>query len=443
MTNPLSVELIESSLALHNKTFAHVYVGYSGGVDSHVLLHLCANTPSLYGKITAVYIHHGLQAEADAWAEHCKNTAKNLDIDFMLLHVDAKATMGESPEEAARDARYTAFKTLLTADDVLLIGQHRDDQLETVLLQLFRGAGLRGLSGIPESITLGSATMLRPLLTIGKVEIDQYAQTHQLHWVEDPSNQQNEYDRNFLRNEVIPLIRQRWESCDKTVSRSARHCSEAQIIVSAVAEELFYPVFNRVTKTLCISQLLTHKNTRQQLIIRHWFQKLGLKMPSLCFVERIQHEVMAAREDGDPILEGQGCFIRRYRDQLYCLKHIIQEPPQDIDWSHDESSIALTAQHTLSYLPSSAGILQEQWQKAKITIKFRSGGEKIRLPKRKEHHTLKKLFQEAGIPPWERELIPLIYMNGKLAAVGDLWISADFYHEKPNACLCFTMQNNA
>lgn len=440
MTHSLSVELIESSLAQHNKPFVHVYIGYSGGVDSHVLLHLCANTPSLYGKVTAVYIHHGLQNEADAWAEHCKNTARNLDIDFMLLHVDASAKTGESPEEAAREARYAAFKTLLTADDALLIGQHRDDQLETVLLQLFRGAGLRGLSGIPESITLGLGTVLRPLLTVGKNEIDQYAQDQQLHWVEDPSNQKNEYDRNFLRNQVIPLIRQRWESCDKTVSRSARHCSEAQIIVSAVAEELFYPVFNRATRTLSIAQLLVHKSTRQQLIIRHWFHKLGLKMPSLCFLERVQHEVITAKEDSDPILEGQGYVIRRYRDNLYCLKQSNQEPPQDTEWLHDESSIALTSHHTLSYQMSSAGILQEQWQKAKVTIKFRSGGEKIRLPKRKENHTLKKLFQEAGIPPWERDLIPLIYMNGKLAAVGDLWISADFYHEKTDACLCFHIQ---
>jgi tRNA(Ile)-lysidine synthase len=293
------------------------------------------------------------------------------------------------------------------------------------------------LSGIPESITLGLGTVLRPLLTIGKNEIDQYAQDQQLHWVEDPSNQKNEYDRNFLRNQVIPLIRQRWESCDKTVSRSARHCSEAQIIVSAVAEELFYPVFNRHTQTLCLTQLLAHKNTRQQLIIRHWFQKLGLKMPSLCFLERVQHEVIAAREDSDPVLEGQGYVIRRYRDNLYCLKQNNQEQPQDREWSHDESGIALTAYRNLSYQIGSAGILQEQWQKAKITIKFRSGGEKIRLPKRKENHTLKKLFQEAGIPPWERDLIPLIYMNGKLAAVGDLWISADFYHEKPDACLHF------
>jgi tRNA(Ile)-lysidine synthase len=441
MTNPLSADLIESLLNQH-KHFNHIYVGYSGGVDSHVLLHLCASVPSLGGQITAVHIHHGLQDEADSWVEHCKKTAENLDVDFIMLPVYADANQGESPEEAARNARYTALKTLVNVDEVLMVAQHREDQLETVLLQLFRGAGLRGLSGIPENSFFGQGMMLRPLLNVTKPEIIDYAQAHNLQWIEDPSNQQNDYDRNFLRNVIIPLLKQRWESCDKTVARSARHCAEAQVVVSEVADELFYPVFSSSNKTLCVSQLQAHKSPRQQLIIRHWFQSLGLRMPAQAFVERIQSEVIAAREDSDPILAGQGCFIRRYRDRLYCLKQAEQEPPQDIVWSTEQSNIDYLSHRKLFYVPSSAGILSEQWRKAKVTVKFRTGGEKIRLPNRKEHHTLKKLFQEVGVPPWEREIMPLIYLNNKLAAVGDLWISADFYHEKPDACICFSVQND-
>lgn len=441
MTNPLSAETIESVLSQH-KTLAHIYVGYSGGVDSHVLLHLCASMKALRDKITAVYVHHGLQAEAALWAEHCKETAENLQVNFIELRVDAAPISGESPEEAARNARYAALKPLLNADEALLIGQHRDDQMETVLLQLFRGAGLRGLSGIPESTFFGKGLMLRPLLNIGQHDIKQYAEDHHLQWVEDPSNQQNDYDRNFLRNTVIPLLKQRWESCDKTVARSARHCAEAQVIVSAVADELFYPVFNKANKTLCITQLQAHKSPRQQLIIRHWFQSLGLRMPAQAFVERIQTEVIAAREDSDPVLVGQGCFIRRYRDKLYCLKQLEQAPLPDMLWPIEQTAIEFANGRTLSYASSAAGIPDEQWQTAEVTIKFRSGGEKIRLPNRKEHHSLKKLFQEAGIPPWERELIPLVYLNNKLAAVGELWISADFYSEKPNGCVRLSVQSN-
>jgi tRNA(Ile)-lysidine synthase len=441
MTDPLSSDIIESLLNQH-KHINHIYVGYSGGIDSHVLLHLCASVPSLGGRITAVHVHHGLQAEADSWVEHCKKTAEMLDVDFTVLHVDAEANSGESPEEAARNARYAALKSLLNADEVLLVAQHREDQLETVLLQLFRGAGLRGLSGIPESSFFGLGQMLRPLLNITKLEINDYAQSNNLQWIEDPSNQRNDYDRNFLRNVIIPLIKQRWESCDKTVARSAKHCAEAQVIVSAVADELFYPVFSRVNKTLCVTQLQAHKSPRQQLIIRHWFQNLNLRMPAQAFVERIQTEVIAAREDSDPILVGQGFVIRRYRDRLYCLKQTEQEPLQDMIWLTGESSVTFATHRLLSYVASSAGILFDKWQKAKVTVKFRSGGEKIRLPYRKEHHTLKNLFQEAGIPPWEREMIPLIYLDNKLAAVGDLWISADFFQEKPDACIRFSIQND-
>ncbi|MCX7068809.1 MAG: tRNA lysidine(34) synthetase TilS [Methylococcales bacterium] len=441
MTNLLSADIIESLLNQH-KHFNHIYIGYSGGVDSHVLLHLCASVPSLSGKITAVHVHHGLQTEADSWVDHCKKTAGILEVDFTVLHIDAEANTGESPEEAARNARYSALKPLLNVDDILLVAQHREDQLETVLLQLFRGAGLRGLSGIPESSFFGLGLMLRPLLNTTKLEINDYAQSHNLQWIEDPSNQKNDYDRNFLRNVIIPLIKQRWESCDKTVARSAKHCAEAQVIVSAVADELFYPVFSRLNKTLCVTQLQSHKSPRQQLIIRHWFQNLGLRMPAQAFVERIQTEVIGAREDSDPILAGQGFVIRRYRDRLYCLKQAEQEPLKDMVWLTNEPSVTFATHRLLSYVISSTGILLDKWQKAKVTVKFRSGGEKIRLPHRKEHHTLKNLFQEAGIPPWEREMIPLIYLDNKLAAVGDLWISADFFHEKTDACICFSIQND-
>lgn len=440
MTHSLSSATIETALNQH-KPFAHIYVGYSGGVDSHVLLHLCATTATLSGKITAVYVHHGLQAEAELWAEHCKKIAESLKVSFIELRVNAVAAAGESPEEAARNARYKALKSLVDADEALLIAQHRDDQLETVLLQLFRGAGLRGLSGIPESALFGRGLMLRPLLNASKLDIIEYAQANGLQWVEDPSNEQNEYDRNFLRNAVIPLLKQRWVACDKTVARSAKHCAEAQVVVSAVAAELFHPVFNKIDKTLCITQLQAHKSPRQQLIIRHWFQCLGLRMPAQGFVDRIQSEVIAAREDSDPILSGQGFSIRRYRDRLYCLKQSEQEPPQDMVWLPQQLFIEFPPHRKLSYVASTTGILQEQWQKAKVTVKFRSGGEKIRLPYRKETHTLKKLFQEAGIPPWERERMPLVYLNNKLAAVGELWISADFYSEKPNSCIRLSLQN--
>ncbi|MDO9271219.1 MAG: tRNA lysidine(34) synthetase TilS [Methylobacter sp.] len=438
------------------------YIAYSGGVDSHVLLHCCASIPQLKDRLTAVYVHHGLQVEAESWAEHCEKTAKDLGVEFLTLRVNAKAVPGESPEEAARNARYAALKSLIKADDALLLAQHREDQLETVLLQLFRGSGLRGLSGMPERMAFGAGVMLRPLLNTPKQAISDYAQTHQLSWVEDPSNQSNDYDRNFLRNAVVPLLKQRWSAIDKTVTRSAKHCADAQVLVDEVADELFGAVFNPVDKTLCISRLAEHHSHSQQLVIRHWFRHRGLKMPAQAKVERILNEVVAAAGHRDPVLSGQGYSIRRYRDKLYCLTNLsgtdLHLPegrqagkpgvtnlsgtePQDRVWPAGQASIKITDDRTLSCMPSSKGILREHWQTATVEVKFRRGGEKIRLPGREGRHSLKNLFQEAGIPPWERDVMPLIYLNDTLAAVGDLWISAVFYSEKTQGCISLLLQS--
>ncbi len=416
------------------------FIGYSGGVDSHVLLHVCSSIAQLKGRLTAVYIHHDLQQEADAWAVHCEKTAKNLNVEFLTLRVNAKPMPGESPEEAARNARYSALKSLIQCNDVLLLAQHQEDQLETVLLQLFRGSGLRGLSGMPEQAVFGKGVMLRPLLNTPKQAISDYAETHQLNWVEDPSNQSNAYDRNFLRNALLPQLKQRWPAVDKTVARSAKHCAEAQRLVEEVANELFSAVFNPADKTLSISQLLEHRLHLQQIILRHWFRHLGLKMPSQAVVERILTQVIGADEQRDPMLSGQGYTIRRYRDKLYCLPPSAPETPQNCVWPAGQTSVTLAGNQVLSYLPSSTGILLEHWQQAMVDVKFRSGGELISLPGRQGRHTLKNLFQEAAIPPWERDAIPLIYLNDVLSAVGDLYISAAFYSEKTQGCIKLLLQ---
>jgi len=417
------------------------YIAYSGGVDSHVLLHCCASITHLKDKLTAVYVHHGLQAEAESWAKHCEKTAKDLGVEFLTLRVNANAAPGESPEEAARNARYAALKSLIKADDALLLAQHREDQLETVLLQLFRGSGLRGLSGMPERMAFGAGVMLRPLLNTPKQAISDYAHAHQLSWVEDPSNQSNDYDRNFLRNAVVPLLKQRWSAIDKTVARSAKHCADAQVLVDEVADELFGAVFNPVDKTLSISRLSEHHSHPQQLIVRHWFRHRGLKMPAQAKVERILNEVVAAAGHRDPVLSGQGYSIRRYRDKLYCLTNLSGTEPQDRVWPAGQASIKITDDRTLSCESSSKGISRERWQDATVEVRFRRGGEKIRLPGREGHHSLKNLFQEAGIPPWERDVMPFIYLNDTLAAVGDLWISAAFYSEKIQDCISLSLQS--
>ena len=440
MTELLSAQLIESALK-DCKQPKHIYIGYSGGVDSHVLLHLCATHPKLKPLISAVYVHHGLQLAADDWAEHCQKTASLLGVHCQVLRVNAKPSLGESPEEAARNARYTALNVLMASDDLLLVAQHRDDQLETVLLQLLRGGGLPGLSAMPECTAFGLGRLLRPLLNSSKSAIDAYAQTHGLNWVEDPSNQSHDYDRNYLRNAILPLLKQRWPACDKTVARSARHCADAQVVISAVSEQLFLQVFNSDDQTLIISQLRSFQTHEQALIIRHWFQYFTLKMPSSAFVARVQSEIVNARLDSDPIVARQHYCVRRYRDKLYCLPTLMPSQLAAVVWPTGQLSLTLSNQQVLTWSAASTGINRALWQASTIKVCARQGGEKIRLPGRSGHHTLKKLFQELDIPTWQRETLPLIYLDGQLAAVADLWISADFYSEEPGNCLTLRLQS--
>ncbi len=442
----MSVHLLSEQFATAIEQISsevEIYIGFSGGLDSHVLLHLCATYKNHY-KITAVYIHHGLQPEAECWGQHCQAIAHDLGLKFLLMRVNALPEHGQSPEEAARNARYDAFKTLLQAGDVLMLAQHREDQLETVLLQLFRGSGLRGLSGMPEFIDFGKGILLRPLLSAPKLSLLDYAETMQLNWIEDPSNQCNDYDRNYLRNALIPLIKTRWPACDITVARSAHHCAEAQGLLTELAEQLFATLFNPVDRTLSIDKLDIYSMSQQRLIIREWFQALGLKMPSQAFMRRIFQEVINAHPQRDPILSAQGYSVRRYRQRLYCLSSINGTyVPQNAHWPVDQSFLPATNGQVLQVVDCSAGILKSQWHNAEITVKYRSGGEKMRLPGRQGRHELKKLFQEAGIPPWQRAQIPLIYMNNQLAAVGEYWISADFYVTEPDRCISFVLLNGS
>jgi tRNA(Ile)-lysidine synthase len=299
-------------------TLNRIFIGYSGGIDSHVLLAACAKLTEFKLKIIAVYIHHGLQQEADDWAIHCQKTAKLLNVSFLVVRVNAHANQGESPEEAARNARYSEFKNLIGENDVLLIAQHREDQLETVLLQIFRGSGLRGLAGMPEKMPFGSGILLRPLLNISKEMINAYALENELVWIEDPSNQSTIYDRNFLRQEIIPQLKQRWQSLDKTVARTATHCAEAEMLISKCTQAKFETVFDPDDATLNIPPFRNYSNVEQRLILRHWFEHLNLKMPSQDFVQRILNEVVLARPDRHPVLHKKGITICRIGRKLIC-----------------------------------------------------------------------------------------------------------------------------
>ena len=404
------------------------HIAYSGGIDSHVLLHLCAQSDWLRQKMTAIHVHHGLQADADAWQGHCAAICRQLQVPYTALFVDARAAAGQSPEEAARNARYEALAVLLGEQDILLTAQHLDDQLETVLLQLFRGSGLQGLSGMPRCMPLGKGLLLRPLLDTPRQAVVEYARRQQLSWVEDHSNRDNGYSRNFLRNRVIPLLKQRWPAVASTVSRSAGHCAEAQALLQKFAQESFQRIHDAAGGTLSISALLASEPALRRLVLRQWFQSRQLRMPSMGLLEKLYNEVLLARLDSDPQIAVQGWLVRRYRDRLYLLR-----PAPEIDlqarwrWPPGQLSLQLHGNGRLQIRETRApGIDPGIWRQAVIEVGYRQGGESLRLPGRQGRHKLKKLFQEAAIPPWERARMPLLFIDGQLAAVADKWLGSEF-----------------
>lgn len=416
-----------------------IFIAYSGGIDSHVLLHLSNSITEIKSKITAVYVHHGLQIEADLWAKHCESVCLALGVKFQCLKVNAQKAVGQSPEEVARNLRYQGFKKILANNDVLLLAQHREDQMETVLLQLFRGAGVQGLSGMPLSVAFGDGVMCRPLLDVSKQTINDYAKENELCWIEDPSNESDDFDRNFLRNQIIPQLKKRWPALDKTVSRSARHCASTNAITQNLAQQLLNNLCDKKDQTLCITQLLELDVNKQHLVVRQWFSQQQLRMPSEIMLHRILNEVAVAKTCRNPIVQGRGYCIRRYRKKLYCLKEDHNNfEMHEKSWSSDLNQLKLDGEQQISVVDASEGILKTLWKNSEVSVRFRQGSEKIRLPGRNGSHTLKNLFQEKKIPPWERNSIPLIYLNGSLAAVADLWISADFYSTGTVDCVKFS-----
>lgn len=393
------------------------------------MLHLCAQNPPLREKLCALHIHHGIQDAADAWLEHCATTADALGVAFQSRHVDARPRPGQSPEETARNARYRAFAEVLNDGEVLLSAQHRDDQIETLLLQLFRGAGLAGLAAMPRQAACGKGWLLRPLLDVSRDAILAYAEVHRLHWVEDPSNAEHDYDRNYLRHAIMPLLRQRWPGVAKTVARTARHCANAQAFNDEIAAQLLAVACDQSDNTLKIGFLQTLDRYRKQLLLRQWFKALGQKMPAETVIERIIDELINANSGHYLQLQLRGGAVRRYRNKLYWLT-----PQERIDtsiqyeWTVAQEVMQLPGNGCLQRIAAAApGIDPELWNCNRVTVRYRQGGESIRLPGREGAHELKKIFQESGVPPWEREKMPLLFIGEQLAAIGDLWIEANFY----------------
>jgi tRNA(Ile)-lysidine synthase len=398
-------------------------VAFSGGLDSTVLLHGLHQLAREFDSVSlrAVHIHHGLHADADAWTAQCRSFSHDLDVPLDVRRVDVDLDAGEGMEAAARRVRYAAFESLLGDGELLLTAHHAQDQVETVLLRLLRGAGVQGLGAIAERSRFGRGRLVRPLLSVGRPQLETYARDHALSWVEDPTNRDIDLDRNYLRHEIIPALRRRWPGIDASIGRSARLAAEANELLRETAARDALKVMNGELIALrCLREL---DASRQRNLLRYVLQQRGIVPPSEVQISGGLEQLLTAREDRNPILCWPGGQVRRYRDNLYVLQEdpdrVAADGPDTIQWDGREP-LELGAIRGRLMLERSAGA------PAGLNVRFRRGGERLLEADHVHHQQLKKMFQSRGVVPWMRAHVPLLCQDDELLAVGDLWSSSEF-----------------
>jgi len=408
-------------------------IAFSGGLDSTVLLHALASLRDKLGvSLHAIHVDHGLHSDSAAWSAHCRDYAERLGVDYQSLSVKVQLESGKGPEASARDARYNALHAELGAGDWLMSAHHREDQAETLLLNLIRGSGPMGIAGIGSIRRFGPGWLARPLLETSRQALAEYANREKLDWVEDPSNVDRRFDRNYLRHDILPRLGARWPDISARLQRSAGHAGEASHLLTDLAGIDLQSVGGRPEK-LSIDGLLQMSPARQRNVLRYAVRQLGLPTPTAMQLARIQNEVIPAREDAQPLVTWSGAAVRRYRNSLYVLPETDQALPAAIDIpSGDLPLAAISLGPGLGVLRFRAGGapgLSEDIIKRGVQIRFREGGEEIRPFGQSHTRKLKKLLQEEGVVPWMRERLPLVFSAGELVAVGDLWLAAQAVSE--------------
>ncbi len=396
-------------------------VAFSGGLDSTVLLHALAPHREC---VRAVHINHHLQSQASHWQEHCARVASDLGVPLGPLSISIPDNPNEGLESAARTARYEALRTALRPGETLVTAHHADDQLETVLLALMRGSGVDGLAAMPRCQRFGVGWHLRPMLDWSREDLRRWAQAQQLAWLEDPSNANTRFDRNFLRCEVLPRLRQRWPSVARSTVRSAGHLGEAAQLLAEIAAHDFADA--TIGQCLKVAALKSLDPARRRNLLRYWLDHCGARAPSTRKLAALEHDMLAADEDRSPCVDWDDVEVRRHRGLLYCIARMSQPDAASIEWEWS-SPLELKANSGLlrAEIAHGHGLARSKLPE-RLRLAWRQGGERLRLPGHAHRRLLKKLLQEANVLPWWRDRLPLLYAGKTILAVADLWVNADY-----------------
>ncbi|UDQ79460.1 tRNA lysidine(34) synthetase TilS [Erwinia rhapontici] len=416
-----------SSLAHLEATLANEHsllLAYSGGLDSSVLLHqlvlLRQQRPAL--QLRAVHIHHGLNPLAESWVAHCQQQCACWQVPLEVVYVSVDARQG-GVEAAARTARYLAFRQRLRAGETLLTAQHQDDQSETLLLALKRGSGPAGLAAMPEQHWLGEHRHLRPLLTHSRQQLEEWAEQHQLMWIEDDSNSDARYDRNFLRLEVMPMLNARWPHFSRAVARSAALCGEQEQLLDELLAESLDSLMD-ASGTLSILPMLEMSEARRFALLRRWIAHQQGSMPSRDALRRVWQEVACSREDAEPRFRLGQNEVRRFRGRLYWLPLLTSLSEHAQPWPDRAQPLQLPDGLGQLEQHNDGLALRRPLSGEAVSVRFQAQGS-LHIVGRAGSRPLKKLWQELAVPPWQRGRIPLIFYGDRLVAAADFFVTRD------------------
>lgn len=409
----------------------HFCVALSGGLDSIVLLHLFSRLKASRDEITvtAHHVHHGLSENADHWLNVCQTQCKNLDLPFRYSNVNLQKTSRTSLEALARDKRYESLKKGLTEQSFLATAHHQDDQLETVLLALKRGSGIAGLQGIRSIQTMNVGFLIRPLLIFSRNQLEEYAQLYKLDWIEDESNQDEQFDRNFIRQSVSPLLKARWPAITKTFSRSASILQEQNALLEELAIDDLSGSLNNDDKSIVNLEKLSELSiSRQKNTLRYWFKSHNLQYPSSKQLTAIFNELIKADQQATPQITFEHLILRRYRSCLYLTAKATKEiPDKPIAW-HKETTLFIDGmQGALSFnISQEKGLIVNENDCVEIYFRKHLSNKLTCTPKdRHRSRSIKKLLHEYHVPPWQRDQIPFIFIDGELKQAVGLWVCDD------------------
>lgn len=401
------------------------WIAYSGGMDSSVLLHLFySNKNKIRQKIEAVFVHHGLQNEADEWAKFCKEQCQQYELPYTELRISEDCPKGESVEAWAREKRYTLIEENMKDNDVLFTGHHQDDQVETFFLQAFRGAGPRGLASMPETKEKLKTFLVRPLLNYTRNDLKHYAEKNKLVWRNDKSNSDNRYDRNYFRHQLAPVIEERWPAYRETISRLINNQNECRLLLNEIAAEDIKLTKHKNSLDLDIVKTLS--SARQKNLVFAWLEELNFKIPGFRNIEKIISDVINSATDKSPCVNWADVEVRRYKNRLYALR-AKQEFDTNIEFKWKPDMVLNIFNETLfAKSEQGKGISKNKVKDAEFVIRFRQGGETIRPDNFSHTKTVKQLFQERAVLPWLRDKVPLIYLDNELVAIPGFCVDERF-----------------